>query len=43
VIDGSRPADEVHAALVAAVQRLLVARGWTTGGPAADPPAAFRA
>jgi dTMP kinase len=43
VIDGGRPADEVHAALVAAVQRLLVARGWTTGGSAADPPAAFRA
>lgn len=43
VIDGGRSADEVHAALVAAVQRLLVARGWTTGGSAADPPAAFRA
>jgi dTMP kinase len=43
VIDGGRPADEVHAALVAAVQKLLADRGWTTGGPAAEPPAAFRA
>ena len=29
VIDGSRPADEVHAALVAAVRRLVKTRGWT--------------
>ncbi|MGH2404426.1 MAG: dTMP kinase [bacterium] len=28
VIDGDRPADEVHAGLVAAVRRLLQARGW---------------
>ncbi len=28
VIDGDRPADEVHAGLVAAVRQLLQARGW---------------
>ncbi|MGH2372215.1 MAG: dTMP kinase [bacterium] len=28
VIDGDRPAEEVHAGLVAAVRRLLQARGW---------------
>jgi len=28
VIDGDRPVDEVHAGLVAAVRRLLQARGW---------------
>ncbi len=32
VIDGSRPADDVHAALVGAVRRLLQARGWAAGG-----------
>ena len=31
VVDGSRPADEVHAALVDAVRRLLQARGWIPG------------
>ena len=43
LIDGSRPPDDVHAALLAAVQGLLRARGWSAEGPASDPPAAFRA
>ncbi len=32
IIDGGRPADEVHANLVAAVRRLLEARGWLPRG-----------
>jgi dTMP kinase len=31
VIDGSLPREDVHAALVAAVRRLLRGRGWPTG------------
>lgn len=31
VVDGSRSRDDVHAALVAAVRRLLLERGWPTG------------
>jgi dTMP kinase len=31
VVDGSRPADEVHSALVDAVRRLLQAHGWIAG------------
>jgi len=31
VVDGSRPADEVHTALVDAVRRLLQAHGWIAG------------
>jgi dTMP kinase len=36
VVDGSRPADEVHAALVEATRRLLRARGWIGGGGSSD-------